>query len=107
MTGEQVSKQLQIEVRNGTEPVEVSLVGDVDVASETLVVETLSALATQQVIVDLSQVGFLDSSGIRALVIGHRASKAAGGSLALRGPSYEAAQVLELTRLTEVIRVLD
>ena len=102
-----MDKQLQIEVRDAAEPVVVSLVGDVDMASETLVVEALAALAAREVIVDLSQVGFLDSSGIRALVIGHRASKAAGGSLALRGPSSEAAQVLELTRLNEVIRVVD
>ena len=107
MTGEQVDEQLQIQVRNGTEPVEVSLIGDVDVAAETEVVEILSALAAQEVIVDLSQVGFLDSSGIRALVIVHRAAQAAGGSLALRRPSSEAAQVLELTRLNEVIRVVD
>jgi anti-sigma B factor antagonist len=105
--GEKVDEQLQIEVRNGTEPVEVSLIGDVDVATEARVVEALSALAAQEVIVDLSQVGFLDSSGIRALVVGHRASEAAGGSLALRGPSSEAAQVLELTRINEVIRVVD
>jgi anti-sigma B factor antagonist len=102
-----VDKQLQIEVRNRGEPVVVSLVGDVDMASETMVVEALSALAARAVIVDLSQVCFLDSSGIRALVIGHRASTAAGGSLALRGPSSEAAQVLELTGLDEVIRVVD
>ena len=102
-----MDKHLQIEVRSATEPVVVSLVGEVDMASETLVVEALSALAAREVIVDLSQVGFLDSSGIRALVMSHRASTAAGGSLALRGPSSEAAQVLELTRLNEVIRVVD
>ena len=102
-----MEKQLQIEVRNGTEPIEVSLVGDVDVATEPRVVEALAAVAAQEVIVDLSHVGFLDSSGIRALVVGHRASRAAGGSLALRPPSSEVAQVLELTRTNEVIRIVD
>jgi len=102
-----VDKPLQIEVREGTEPVEVSLIGDVDLDAEARVVEALSALAARDVIVDLSRVGFLDSSGVRAFVIGQRASNAAGGSLVLRAPSTEAAQVLELTRLNQAIRVVD
>lgn len=102
-----MNEQLRIEVRNGIEPVEVSLIGDVDIATEQRVIEALAAVAAQAVIVDLSHVGFLDSSGIRALVIGHRASRAAGGSLALRAPSPEVSQVLELTRTNEVIRIVD
>ena len=83
------------------------MIGDVDMATEQQVIEALSEVAAHAVIVDLSHVGFLDSSGIRALVVGHRASRAAGGSLALRAPSSEVAQVLELTRTNQVIRIVD
>ena len=67
-----MNEQLRIEIRNGIEPIEVSLIGDVDMATEQQVIEALSGIAAQAVIVDLSHVGFLDSSGIRALVVGHR-----------------------------------
>ena len=83
MNGDGVRPQLQIEVRNGTEPVEVLLVGDVDLATEEQVVDALSWVADHKVVVDLFRVDFIDSSGIRALVIGHRAAEEAGGSLAL------------------------
>ena len=94
--------QLEIVVRNGTEPVEVSLFGDMDLATEGQVVEALSWLAAKAVIVDLSRVDFIDSSGIRALVIGHRAAEEAGGSLALRAPSSLAARVLDMTGITGI-----
>lgn len=105
--GEPVDEKLRIEVRNGTVPVEVSLIGDIDLAGEGHLIDMLSLLAAQEVIVDLSRSGFIDSSGVRALVVGHKASEAAGGSLALRAPSPEIARVFEITGMGEFIKIIE
>jgi anti-sigma B factor antagonist len=101
-----VDEKLRIEIRNGTDPVEVSLIGSIDVAGEGHLLDMLSLLAGQEVIVDLSRAGFIDSSGVRALLVGHKETEAAGGSLALRAPPPEIARVLELTAMDRVIRII-
>ena len=69
--------------------------------------ETAPALSTQLddlagrdallVIVDLSDVTFLDSSGMRALIHGARVLEDAGGRLLVQGASGAVERVLELT----------
>jgi len=51
------------------------------------------------VIIDLSQVSFLDSSGVGALVAIHKALEAVGGKLHLASPTRQAHLVLRLTQL--------
>ena len=43
---------------------------------------------------------FIDSSGLRALVVGHKALEERGGSLVVANPSTMAARLLEVTGLT-------
>ena len=60
---------VSMEKRNGT--VVVRVTGDVDVASSQMLDDALTELARQpagRVMVDLSDVTFMDSSGLRALV---------------------------------------
>ena len=102
-----MDQHLQIEIRNGTGPVVVSLTGDIDLATEGQVTGALTGLAGREVIVDLSRVGFIDSSGIRALVVGNKASEEAGGTLALRAPSANTARVLEVTGVSTYIKIVE
>ena len=102
-----MDEQLRIEIRNGTEPVEVTLIGAIDLPTEGQVVEALSGVAGQAVIVDLSRVEFIDSSGIRALIIANKNSETAGGSLLLRSPASAPARVLEMTGISECIKIVD
>jgi len=53
----------------------------------------------ERVVVDLSAVAFIDSSGLRALVVGHKALEERGGSLVVANPSAMAARLLEVTGL--------
>jgi anti-sigma B factor antagonist len=53
----------------------------------------------QTLIIDLSQVSFLDSSGVGALVAIHKAIEQAGGQLHLAAPTRQAHLVLRLTQL--------
>jgi anti-sigma B factor antagonist len=80
----------------------IDLQGEVDYESAPALTERLDELAANQamiVIVDLTQVTFLDSSGIRSLVHGARAIEDAGGRLFVEGASGAVARVLELTDL--------
>jgi anti-sigma B factor antagonist len=55
-----------------------------------------------ELVVDLSGVPFIDSSGLAALVSGLKAARQAGGSLKLAGLNEQALTVLRLTRLDRV-----
>ncbi len=81
--------------------------GELDMASSdqlsTALEPALSAHA-RLVIVDLSDVTFLDSSGLRAIVRASNALQDAGGRLVVEGVSGAVARVLEVTGLLEHLR---
>ena len=58
------------------------------------------------VIVDLTQVGFIDSSGIATLVEALKESKNVGASLSLCGLSEKILDVFELARLDKVFKIV-
>jgi anti-sigma B factor antagonist len=57
------------------------------------------------VVVDLAAVGFMDSSGLGALVAGLKKARQEGGDLRLTGVNQQVATVLELTNLDRVLHV--
>lgn len=85
----------------------VHCAGELDAAtSERLLVE-IEALAGRDaklVVLDLTGVEFVDSSGLRAIVAGGQAMEAVDGRLVIEGMSAAAQQLLELTGLIEKYR---
>jgi anti-sigma B factor antagonist len=82
----------------------IALRGDLDVESAPNLQARIDDFVAQHaslVIVDLADVSFLDSSGLRALVHGARALEATGGRFLVEGASGAVARVLELTDLLE------
>jgi len=70
--------------------------------------EELHALVdsgVNRVVVDLSGVEFIDSSGLGALISGLKAARQAGGDLCITAPNHQATTVLEQTNLNRVLRV--
>lgn len=57
-----------------------------------------------RVVVDLSGVDTIDSSGLGALISGLKAARQAGGDLRLAAPGEQAVAVLELTNLNRVLK---
>jgi len=80
----------------------IALVGRFD-AFETegydAVVDPLITEAVPRLTVDLSNVEFVDSSGLAALVRSMKRCREAGGDLTLHDPSEPVTVILELTRL--------
>ena len=99
--------QLRVEIVNGAEPVQVLLSGDIDLGSEGQVTALLADLVGRDVIIDLSGVGFIDSTGLTSLLVAHRSITEAGGSLTLRRPSPMAARLLAVTAVDSVLKIID
>ena len=60
-----------------------------------------------RIVVDLSGVDTIDSSGLGALISGLKAARQGGGDLRIAGPSEQAVAVLELTNLNRVLKTHD
>jgi anti-sigma B factor antagonist len=60
-----------------------------------------------RVVVDLTAVTFLDSSGLGALIAGLKATRQAGGDLRMTGANEQVRTVLRLTNLDRVLRPHD
>ncbi|MEN9214565.1 MAG: STAS domain-containing protein [Gloeomargarita sp. DG02_3_bins_56] len=57
------------------------------------------------VLLDLSQVQFVDSSGLGAIVAALKSLRSAGGELALCQPSEQVKTLLEITGLERIMKV--
>jgi anti-sigma B factor antagonist len=86
----------------------VRLAGELDVATAGALRSTLCRLDDQgvhSVVVDLAELGFIDSSGLSELVQALSRSRAAGGDVVLRRPTPATRKVLEIVGLTELFAV--
>jgi len=64
-------------------------------------VARLIALDVDEVVLDLSETSFLDSSGLRAILTAQRRMVESGGTMLLRTPSEPVTRLLEITGLTD------
>jgi anti-sigma B factor antagonist len=60
-----------------------------------------------ELVVDLSGVSFMDSSGLAALVSGLKTARSTGGTLKLAGPQAQARLVFELTLMDQVFQIYE
>ena len=86
----------------GAQPV-VRLVGEVDMATSPAVKNILAELVEGghlAVIVDLSEVTFMDSSGLHTLVDAQRRLSDSGGKVVLRKPGPAVDRLLQITGMS-------
>jgi anti-anti-sigma factor len=57
------------------------------------------------VILDLAELGFIDSSGLRVIISAHKEAAERGGRLVLRSPSPTAKRLLDITGLLDHIEI--
>jgi len=87
----------------------VSVRGDVDLGT----VDALSQALEQatrgggQVVIDMKDVTFLDSTGVRVLVEAYRSAQRSGGALYVRGARHWVARVLEVTGVARLLTMPD
>ena len=95
--------------RNDGDFVLVTVTGEVDLSwSQQIRKQILDALAKAPTVgVDLSQVSYIDSSGIAALVEGFQNARGKGQRFALIAASDSVRGVLELARLDRVFPMVE
>ena len=83
--------------------------GEVDASTAPTLTEALATqrpdIAGKHLVVDLSEIGFMDSSGLVALLDARSRLAAVGGVLILRRPSRCVVRLLDITHLRRTFRI--
>ena len=100
MTSEAIENPLSVEKVVESDRTVVNVNGEVDAASADIlrnaILEVIDA-GQPKITVDMRDVSFMDSSGLRVLIAGYKAAESAGGSLSVRDPSDVVTRLLEIT----------
>ena len=99
---------LQVIVSGADSQHEIRLLGELDMSTAPQLRDELARLTSdgaQVVTLDLSDLAFIDSTGLSVLITGLKRLRQQGGDLALRSPTPGTRKVLEITGLTEVFSI--
>lgn len=93
-------------VKNGSE-LTVALVGRLDTATSPELEEYLKAQleGMQSLVIDLADVQYVSSAGLRVILFAHKEMAKAGGSLVVRHPNEYIADVFEATGFTDFLTI--
>jgi anti-sigma B factor antagonist len=85
----------------------ISVKGDIDAYGGHALRDAItdSIELDHDVIIDLSEVDFVDSAGVGVLVGAHRAAQKAGRRFAIRRPSHRVSVLLEVTGLNRLFAI--
>jgi anti-sigma B factor antagonist len=102
---------VQISARRADTTTIFDIVGDIDLANSPqirkAVLHEIREERTPKVVMNLTKVRYIDSSGVASLVEGLKASRDAGSRFILFGLSPAAREVLQLSRLLKIFEVYD
>jgi len=102
---------VQISARHTDNTTIFDVTGDIDLANSPEVRKALlrevREKRTPRVVMNLSQVRYIDSSGVASLVEGLKASRDVNSRFILFGLSASAREVLQLSRLLKIFEVYD
>ena len=102
---------LLISVRRHDKTTIFDLAGDIDFANSPVlrdsVLREIRQSSTSRVMINLSKVRYIDSSGVASLVEGLKASRDLGSRFILFGLSSATREVLQLSRLVKVFEICE
>jgi anti-sigma B factor antagonist len=82
----------------------IRLVGELDPHTSPLLEQEIDdglSSAPARLVLDMSELRFIDSSGLRVLIKAHKSLGAAGKELVLRAPNETAVRLFEITDLVD------
>ena len=99
--------ELRVETTSEDDAEVLRVSGTVDLESSPRLWDAIEPRLTKapDLVVDLSQVGFIDSSGIAILIRGFKHAQKHGIGFRLRAPSDQVRAVLELSQLTRLFQI--
>lgn len=88
----------------------IEVKGEVDAHTAKNLNETLKDLLAQgyrRITIDVSQMTYISSVGLRAILFAHQKATQSGGEVRLSGPSAEARRIFEIAGLFELLQISD
>ncbi len=79
--------------------------GEINISTSPDLKKHFEKLAAKKVVVDLTEVGYVDSSGLATLVEMLKKTKSQGGSLGLAGMSEKVRSLFEITKLDKLFPI--
>jgi anti-anti-sigma factor len=104
-----VQEQLRIEFVPEAERLVVRLAGELDLASAPLLESALESPeidSARMLVLDLEELQFLDSTGLRVLLSAHEASRERGQEFAITRGTPQVQRLLSITRVDEHLRTI-
>ena len=101
-------EQLEFRLREGENCTRLSLRGELDVASAAAFMEQLAAVnrsGVADLTVDLSELSYIDPTGLSVLAVEQRRADASGIALHIDSPSDFVRRMLRITGLIDVLDV--
>ncbi len=99
-----LNPELILDVKREGTTARIAVRGEFDAYSAPALEQQISELLddhVREMVLDLSETTFLDSSGLRAILTAHRRLASEGGKLTLRSPSTPVARLLDITGLAD------
>ena len=100
---------LEIEVQRTEQRTLVTLSGELDAYTASSLYDQLSDLEVEDahnVVLDLAQVTFMDSTGLAVIVTEHKRLKHSDGALTIFSPPSSVRRLFEITGLTAVLDIV-
>jgi anti-sigma B factor antagonist len=104
-----VQDQLLIEVRRQNQTAVLRLQGELDLVSAPLLESELESAEIETatvVVLDLQELRFIDSTGLRVLLAAHQRAHERGQQFAITPGSEQVQRLLSITRVDEHLRVI-
>ena len=95
---------LRLETSKEGEAAVIALTGELDVAGAAALVQELALVDAEAAVLDLRGLEFMDSSGLRAIVVCAQRAQDAGRRFALIPGAAQVMRVFDITRMRERLR---
>jgi anti-sigma B factor antagonist len=105
-----IEDQLQVEVMRGQDRIVLRLTGELDLATVPLLQRALEAVELEpaaMVVLDLRELQFMDSTGLRTILDAHSRSRQPGYDFAVTRGSDQVERLLSITRVSEHLRIMN
>lgn len=85
----------------------LALTGEIDAYTAPALAEAIGKCDQPHVLIDMAEVEFVDSSGLRVLIEAHQVAQAADRRLQLTNPSSAVSRLLEISGINDYLNVGD
>lgn len=105
-----VPDHFRVEVRHASDRVVLALRGELDLASAPALqaeIEEAAGGGAPRIVLDLTDLEFIDSTGLRIMLAAHENARERGQELVLTQASEQVQRLLRITGVGEHLRIID